>query len=239
MRGNWSATQLADLSFRGGDFIALQFTTPAGGISVKLSKIIVSCGAILLLCCGAALATAVQPTGPISDQFAIYNPDGSLQQSLTIYEDGSTWLIHPQIGTGPDPFNSGEGLACPSTSCYGIGFGFANAALAGAPQLWLYDGNAVSDFLGVYIDNCCDNGSFYFASDAEGNFQFGPGHNVGCVVVGNLCDITWMLVPGAIAAGYRATFYSDGDVPEPVTVSIFGAGLLSAIAMRRRKKKSV
>lgn len=203
---------------------------------MNLTKTIVACGAILLLCCGVAFAAPTQPTGPISDQFAIYNPDGSLEQSLTIYEDGSTWLIHPAFGAEPYPFASGEGLTCPGPNCYSIGWGFANASLAGDPRLVLFEGNSLSDYLGVYIDRCCDNGSFYFASDAgvgpESPFHF----NFGCVVLGSVCDITDLLTPGAVEAGYTATFFSAGDVPEPLTLSVFGAGLVGAVAMRRRKK---
>jgi hypothetical protein len=210
-----------------------------GEISVKLSKLAlaVALASFASLFSGAAIATpAAPPTAPLSDQFTIYNPNGSIEESLSVYEDGSTWLIHPVIGTGPDPFNSGEGLACPGTSCYGIGWGWGNAALAGNPLLFLYDGKSVSDYLGIYIDKCCSGGSFYFASDTETSSVFGPGFDVGCVVVGNLCDITWMLSSDAIQAGYRATFYSEGDVPEPITVSLFGAGLMGAIAVRRRKR---
>ena len=209
----------------------------------------ISLGAILSLCSQAALAV------PISDQFAIYYPDGSLEQSVTIYEDGSAFAVFPgaYVGNpgnffgdpatyyvGPYPFApfSGEGLACPG-QCYGAGFGLANGELAGGPILWLYDGASVSDYLGVYINSDPNNpfAGFYFASDPEADFQFGPGTNQGCVAIGNACDVTGLLAPGLIEAGWTATFFSDGDVPEPMTLSLFGAGLVGAAAIRRRKKK--
>lgn len=214
---------------------------------MKLSKLIfaLSLGAIASLCSGIADATpAAPPTSPLSDRFAIYNPDGSLLQSLSIYEDGSTWLIDPAFGAVPYPFGSGEDLTCPGTYCYSIGWEFANPALAGPnPQLVLLEGPnfQLSDYLGVYIDQCCANGSFYFASDANGGLESPFHFNIGCVVLGNVCDITDFLLPAAIEAGYSATFFSDGDirVPEPLTLSLFGAGLAGAVAMRRRKRKTV
>ncbi|MGZ5935581.1 MAG: PEP-CTERM sorting domain-containing protein [Rhizomicrobium sp.] len=38
--------------------------------------------------------------------------------------------------------------------------------------------------------------------------------------------------------GVTAYVQSDRDVPEPLTLSLFGAGLAGAAAMRRRKNKS-
>jgi len=43
---------------------------------------------------------------------------------------------------------------------------------------------------------------------------------------------------GPLAAGaWNVSVLSDAAVPEPITISLFGAGLVGAAAMRRRKKK--
>lgn len=51
--------------------------------------------------------------------------------------------------------------------------------------------------------------------------------------------------PSLQDAGWHATFISDGDpttdndVPEPITLSLFGVGLAVVVAMRRRKKRHI
>src|SRR5579862_8501641 len=125
--------------------------------------------AVLAIGSGAALAEPIgPPTGPISDQVAIYNPDGSLSQSTTIYESGITWLIITSIGLSEQyPGQTGEGLVCPG-QCYVAGFDQANPSLAGSPDVILLEGAnfSLSDYLGIYIDPNFGP-TFYFASDAN------------------------------------------------------------------------
>jgi hypothetical protein len=198
-------------------------------------------GAAAVLAFGSGAAFAV-PTGPISDELAVYNPDGSLSQSVTLYENGIAWISVPGIGLSEQyPGLTGEGALCPDQCViYAAGFGAANPALAGSPDVILLEGAnfSLSDFVGIYIDPTF-GGTFYFASDANEGPELSPHINIGCVAVGDLCDITDLLAPGAIEAGYTATFFSNGDVPvpEPITLSLFGAGLAGAVAFRRRKKE--
>src|SRR4029077_6825810 len=132
-------------------------------------------------------------------------------------------------------------LVCPG-QCYTAGFGAANPALAGSPTLILLEGAnfSLSDYVGTYIDPTF-GATFYFASDANEGPEFGPHINIGCVAVAGHCDITDLLAPSLIDAGFTATFFSNGDVrvPEPITLSLFGAGLAGVAAMRRRRKASL
>ena len=51
-------------------------------------------------------------------------------------------------------------------------------------------------------------------------------------------DMTYYLAPSWRDAGATARFISASQVPEPDTLSLYGAGLAGVFAMRRRKKKS-
>jgi hypothetical protein len=55
---------------------------------------------------------------------------------------------------------------------------------------------------------------------------------------GTVFDMTYYLAPSWRDAGATARFISANAVPEPGTLSLYGAGLAGAFAMRRRKKKS-
>ena len=114
------------------------------------------------------------------------------------------------------------------------------------------DRKTLSDVFGIYCtasdanDNCTA-GRLAFVSDIDGvpmdinKFQSDSYMDYYEDGSGNLngFDATMYLSESLRNAGAKALFISDTEkVPEPITLSVFGTGVMGAIAMRRRKKKT-
>jgi hypothetical protein len=88
----------------------------------------------------------------------------------------------------------------------------------------------LADFLPSPGDAHGNNGGFYFASDIC------LGTNT--VVTNDVSTTTCSGTPGATGPVSAETPGTPRQVPEPLTLSLFGAGVLGAAAMRRRRKKA-
>ncbi len=108
----------------------------------------------------------------------------------------------------------------------------------------------ISGGLLVSLGNCSD--AFTMRNDtADGHVDIGfisDGYSTTELALFNAAiDLTttsylletggWQNVSGDFGTG-GVTAYIQSDVPEPLTLSLFGAGLAGAAALRRRKKRS-
>jgi hypothetical protein len=167
--------------------------------------------------CGRANAGATP-----SDVLTVYDANGAIFRQAFSFEDGSepafVYLGLPDGITDPEQFGQYTTFV-EADGSISDAFGIA----IGGPTTQ-YDLGFVSDSetAGVAIDP-----GFYNIPE-----PFGP------------YDITHYLDPGLIAAGWRATFQSDGDippVPEPGSLTIFGLGLAGFVGlgwMKKRKAKA-
>ncbi len=177
------------------------------------------------------VAAAPAKASVVSDTFTVFDPTGAVAASAT---DG------------------GIESSCVGFACIVTIPGIApNVPLETTPTLVLEPDGTPSDLFGVYCAGQSPNGAptdcaLAFVSDPLPNglnFQgtLGP---VSESATGGSFDATSYLDASLQDAGWHATFVSDGDpstdndVPEPITLSLFGAGLAGALAMRRRKTKA-
>jgi len=76
--------------------------------------------------------------------------------------------------------------------------------------------------------------SYCFGNDVNASGCFERSGTTDFVVGGS--SFTYSVVGSGIYFGTAS--FSPASVPEPITLSIFGAGLVGAVSLRRRKKKS-
>lgn len=147
--------------------------------------------------------------GPFDDiQFNFYDANGAPTAAGTLYVFSSIYS-----GT-PAGLASAGALAASVSNAGGI-YSFApSLTLNGGQQYFFYEDTAMTT-LGEALDNYPGGNAFY------------------CCGLG--ADFT-------NATGQDANFLLAGDpigaVPEPISLSIFGAGLLGGAVLRRRKAKA-
>jgi hypothetical protein len=197
----------------------------------------------------AAVAGALPP---VSDQFTVYDGAGAINYQFTLYEDGSQGVSSGGLST-----SCVEGI---KAACFIPYFGM-NPTLAyngtnpTAFVILEHGTQIVSDIFTTWYFPCpiaiCGSaipiGQALFASDMEGDqLLYDPldpyfTHYTGGVTLldepaDGIVNVTSFLSPFYSRQGYTASFYSEVETPEPLTLSLFGAGLAGAVAMRRRKK---
>jgi hypothetical protein len=109
----------------------------------------------------------------------------------------------------------------------------------------------LSDVFGIFcfarnVDGACTSGALAFLSDINDApidiTQLGDVSNAFVVTENafgdSTFDATYYLSASLRDAGYHAFFTSDGELPEPATLTLFGAGIIGAAALRRRKQRS-
>jgi len=187
----------------------------------------------------AVFATTLALSGPvvasnISDvvKWSTQQPGGSysLFESITLYEDGSALIYQPGFGSFTEPGNGTESVIVGSCGgCNDVSIGL------------IEPGGAVGDLF-TSLTNSQGYQVFTFTSVEDGDSFSIPSdpylpanesYNVVLLDENGPIDVA-PYVFGGDGEGNIMTIQSD--VPEPVTLSLFGAGLAGAAAVRRRKK---
>jgi hypothetical protein len=152
---------------------------------------------------------------PISDSLIVRDHSGAIVASAVLSEadEISGAIITVPVAIDASQFGNATNLIEPHTN----------------------GSNGFSDIVGICT--CGDNGGLAlgFSSDSETqlvNFGLFPRTfpELGPI------DVTLYLDPTLQRLGWTATFSSD--VPEPITLSLFGAGLAGALSLRRRRKQT-
>lgn len=195
---------------------------------------------------GAAFAAAILAVSapaiasPISDVVNWYNSDGSLFQSITLYDDGSFLTVQPGSGGGINPGNGTESVVV--GSCAGC-----NDVSIGLLEPGSTPGNPIIGDLFSSLTTTQGDGFFQvfrFTSVEDGNSipipadpLLQPGNTYSTVL---LPETNGPIQIGPyIAEGMNLTIQSD--VPEPSTVALLASvliGMASFAAMRRHKAKA-
>jgi hypothetical protein len=178
----------------------------------KASVTAVICGALwsaMVALCPSAAAEI------ISDQLTVYNPDHSILDQLTLFEDGSF--------TGGSCFFGQCTAEGPPNVYYIPDFTLTDPAQSGTQWGLVEADGTFSDAVGILA---LGNGVLFFNSDSEtqpaDTFLTGP-----TFPETGLIDITSFLAPSRVADGFTATFFSDpSESPEPGTLSLVALGIL-------------
>ena len=166
---------------------------------------------MVLLALGLLLIVPMAQADKVSDALIVFGPDGQVIAQVSVLESQEDpnaiyWI--------PDP-----SLINPAM------FGYATTLLE-------HDGS-YSDIFGIC--NCGGQLVLAFNSDGDGVPAAFGGQGYYYLPEGRgFFDATIYLNPELVARGFRAQFYSDGDVPEPGTLILFGSGLV-ALARKLRK----
>lgn len=161
----------------------------------------------------------------VSDTLTIYSPNGTIFAQVSALES--------QEGNGTNVFLIGNPfLADP------MQFGKATTLCEVAGCSATSPPSDFSDIFGVVKASIAGQ-TFYFlgfTSDAENGTAFGnQGTTYLLEVPGFAYDATRYLLPTLRAQGYRATFVSDGEIPEPTSIVLLGTGLIGLVGVARRR----
>jgi hypothetical protein len=155
--------------------------------------------------------------GPISDVMTVYDPTGAIFLQTVVLEgdpEGIGQFFYVDVPGDPSLFGS-----------------FTRFIEA--------DGS-VSDAFGVAVDNPNPNFPYsigFYSDEEAAGLGIGPGAFDVLEPFGPY-DITFYLSPDLRDRGYRATFQSDADVPEPTTLALIGLALLSLLGLGTTRRRA-
>jgi hypothetical protein len=183
--------------------------------------------AFLIGCLLAGATTA--EAGVISYSVAVLNP-----AAPSPFNFAFSTPITPVLGFADYSFSS-------SITLTDGGLDGVSAAVGPLPEFWqLQIGDAGSVF--TFLDDIGGTGSLVGA----GPFNFSASGTIDCSVLSGGCaylklNIGFLLSGGGDQLSSSGTFdlSPHQSVPEPLTLSLFGAGLAGAVASRRRKKNKL
>jgi len=189
---------------------------------------------------------ALQKTGYINAITDLVQADGLNSIGVWQFNDAShlVYSIHT-IATAADKTNLLNALNGMTQAGGTTGIGDAITTAANAITAFGGTGNKIID---VSTDGQNNTGS---NPTTAANAAFALGYHVNCLGIGGAADCSFNNGNAALGADFPAATFADFEaalrtkltaeltfVPEPVTLTIFGAGLLGAAGMRRRLKKA-
>ncbi|MGD0498469.1 MAG: PEP-CTERM sorting domain-containing protein [Bryobacteraceae bacterium] len=192
-------------------------------------------GILCFVLVAAAFSPASAGTLTVSDSMTVFDSQGNPVHQLILYENGTIGCLVDGECAQTGPGNIGED---PNSVYY-----FTNVAIDtgmwGDNERVLEPDSSNGDMFGVALLSP-ENLVLGFSSDTETipvpypNGQFGDCHSQW--EGDGYFDATGFLSPDLRNLGYTAQFYSDTDVPEPSTLTLFGGALLAAFGLRKLVK---
>jgi len=201
--------------------------------------------AAALTALGSIPALAV-PTSPPTSFVPLAGPVQSFDDAMFIFKPGSG-VIESKAVTSSDINSCSTVLVggCLFTVPNPLGLGFNSSLESRLTLVYEPDGITLSDIFGITCNGVSCNLTFLSrignqAIDLTGvdtSNWFSVTELAG--VPSTIFDATYYLDPTYVRLnpGTFSRFISSNEVPEPATLTLFGAGMLGAAVIRRRRKR--